>query len=608
MLAFAATATTTTFAAEIFVNGASGSDANDGKTPAHALATIQSAEKIARAGDTITVARGVYYGPVELKQLRGTEKNPVTLRAESRERGAVVITNADPALRERRAAWECVDEALQLYRAPLARETCRVLYSGVDLQPCLTLDGLKTFTVGKKLPGPAHGYFYDADARQIYVRLRADGKYGSQNPNQHRIAAGTRTGAGSAGTGFDGPHFYNLGLMQRGKIHVIVDGFTFETPGFSGVHINGSHVTVRDCWFLGCRTGVSGRKENADPRQTSNAITVEFCDYSQFPAFDDAMDVLRERTPPAGAPRYPLYSWSRKGDGATNRLTYELGIIGLVGSDWTLRNNRIHDSFEGISTWCVRWSQNLAVRENIFERIVDNAVELEDHAAGMRVERNVFLDTTEPFSWQPLGGEPWPGPALIADNFIRSSEVLTRLVFEKTGHRPGWFKAGAANQNWTATWNAERMKNVSQDAVRAPGAGIVVENNTVIFPSGNFLTLTQPRTRVFENFHFAKNIVVAEGFGGGREAGHKDYTAAKTEFRENVWFYGSAKTGLTGGDVFAGEDGVVLPLPPPPSPLALEKLSTATPGDFSGHADIAKKQAGARAFTPPRAGPRINNH
>lgn len=602
-------------AAVYHVDANKGSDDNSGSSISEPLASIQKAAEKCEPGDRIVVARGVYYGPIELN-IKGTAEHPITIEAADRARYAVVITNAERAIREKRSTWEPAADIPGAFSTPLAGGTARVLYSGTDLQPYLSLEGLKTFTTAEGLPGPAHGYFYDESAKRLYVRLHASGKYGSPNPADHVISAGPRTGNGSAGTVPNGPDFYNLGLMERGDTHVIVDGFTFETPGCAGVFVNGHHVTVRNSWFLGCRVGVSGRRESSNPADTSNNVTVEHCDYTQYPAFDDMLEVMNERRPPEGAPRYPLYWWSRKGGGTGNKLTYELGICGLVGSDWTLSHSRVHDAFEGISTWCLRWSKGFSIHDNSFERLVDNAIELEDHTADMRIFRNYILDTVEPLSWQPLGGTPWPGPAYIYENVIVSDAGLNRAVFERGGHVPGWFKAGATQDNWTAPWNRERMQGVSMDAVRAPGDGIVVFNNTVIYPGGRFLTLVQPSTRRFENFHFINNLVVTQTFGG--PAG---YRASDMAFRNNLWITSPGPDDGTGG-AFAGQNGSVVAAPAnlPTSPRAFldaPDIPAADRGvpvpEADGLPDRPQEIAHIGAilrgheWTPPIVGPQVSN-
>ncbi|MBC2603405.1 hypothetical protein [Puniceicoccus vermicola] len=537
-----------------YVDGVVGDDSLDGLDRRQSLRSIQEAASRAVPGDEILVAKGVYYGPIELG-IKGTVDQPIKLTAESREEGAVVITSADYDLREGLERWNLVDEKLGLYQAGLNRPTCRVLYSGVDLQPYHSLDGLESFVTKEGDPGPRHGYFYDEASEKIYVRLHASGEYGSTDPNEHTMAVGPRTGGGFAGNAYNGPLFYNLGLLERGENHVIIDGFTFETPGFTGVYCNGSHVTVRHSWFLGCRSGVSGRKESSDATTTSNYITIEYCDYSQYPAFEDALELMRSAKK-GSSKSLPIYWWSRKGNGAGSNMTYETGMTNLTGKGWVLRNNYIHDAFEGLSTWAVRWSMDLEIYENVFERLVDNAIESEDHASGMVVRDNLIVNVIEPLSWQPLGGKPWPGPVFIFRNVIRSDAWLNELVVNSSGWTPGWFKAGAPSGNWEAPWN-DHMKGLSRDSVRAAGEGVVVFNNNVFFPLGYFLTRVQPSSRQFENFFFYNNLVLASAFGKA-----PDETMPVAEFMHNVWieYIPSDEAGESSvqGSVFSGEGGIAL--------------------------------------------------
>lgn len=531
------------------VSSRGGSDEADGLSPAHALATIQEAAQRVVPGDTIVVAEGVYYGPIELT-IAGTAEKPITIKAASRVKNAVIITNAERSIREGKCKWIPVDESLGLYQTTLNRPTCRALYSGTDLQPYKSLEALKTFTTADGNKGPVHGYYHDEASRQVYVRLHAEGKYGPPHPAQQVMCFGPGTGKGYAGNQYNSPPFFNLGLMKRGPLHVIIDGFTFETPGYAGVFTAGDHVTVRHSWFLGCRAGVSGRLESTEEKETSNDITIEYCDYTQHPAFEDVLEVMRAHGPAEGAPKFPLFWWSRKGNGAGSEKTYETGICNGVGSRWTVRYSRIHDAFEGLSCWAIRRSKGMEIYANRFERLVDNALESEDHAFDMRIHDNLILNAIEPFSWQPLGGEPWPGSIYIFNNLVRSDDWLNKLILNVSGWSPGWFKAGASRENWEAKWNGH-MKEIQRDTVSAPGNGVVVFNNTVIFPNGYFLTRVQPPARRFENFWFYNNVSLAQGFSR-----QTDSNGENMQFSHNVWAYLPA--GSDRGQTFAGEGGAVL--------------------------------------------------
>ncbi|HEX7009991.1 MAG TPA: DUF1961 family protein, partial [Phycisphaeraceae bacterium] len=470
-------------------------------------------------------------------------------------------------------------------------EPARVLYSGTDLFPYPSLDALRRFALPNGSPGPWHGFAYDKAARRLYVRLHPSGKYGSTNPADHVIAVSPPTGVNFAGNGINAPHHYNVGILIDGPAHVILDGFTFETPGVAGVFVRGSEVIVRHAWFRGCRTGVSGKSESQDPAKTTNRVRVTACDYSQFPAFDDMVEVIQRRleAPAADRDTSHIFWWHRKGSGVGIQRTYETGIVNLVGKDWTVDHNYIHDTFEGMSCWAVRWSDGLTVRDNVFERIVDNAVEMEDHARRMRIHDNVILDTFEPLSWQPLGGQPWPGPIYVYRNIIYTRASLIEM-WTRAGHTPGWFKAGASGSNW----ERPNMTGVPMDVVAPPGDGVVVFNNTVIFPGGQFLTRVQPLKRAFENFHFLNNICLTSAFSNG-----DDFRGSRIRFEHNLWV-GSDDAR---GKIFAGQGGRVLP---DAASLRLEDIESHrfAPRQDSPAVGLAGPVAAAQQLTDASSTPR----
>ena len=47
------------------------------------------------------------------------------------------------------------------------------------------------------------------------------------------------------------------------------------------------------------------------------------------------------------------------------------------------------------SAWGVRWSKGLDIYRNRFERIVDNAIEMEDHTSDMRIHQNLIINPEE---------------------------------------------------------------------------------------------------------------------------------------------------------------------------------------------------------------------
>ncbi len=298
----------------------------------------------------------------------------------------------------------------------------------------------------------------------------------------------------------------------------MIQGLTFETPGAVGVLAMRHHVTVKDCTFIGCRFGVGGRAQSPDESRTTHHVTVDHCDYSNKPVFEDTMQVIKKYHNTPIAKKHTYYWWHRKGHNTdrTNIKNDETGILGNVGSHWVLKNSNIHHAFEGLATWGVRWAKDLKITHNRFYKLVDNAIETEDHAADVTIAYNWIEDVFEPISWQPLGGTPWPGPVFIHDNVITQSESFGK-IWQLVGHMPGAFKIGASGKNWArdhmgATGFSDKNSLISKRFVAVPGAGFVVYHNTVFMPQGNLLSLPHPTygpmARELANFRFFNNLIV----------------------------------------------------------------------------------------------------
>lgn len=433
-----------------YVNAATGDDANDGRSADKAFRSIQHAADLAAAGDTVRVGPGVYFEHVMMKRF-GTAAQPVTFRSEQGP-SKTIISGADPAIREKKVAWKIEDEALSLYSIPYSWDLdyppTRVLYDGIDLFPYETVDCLRNFTLHatndyQSDPGPRHGFSWDAKAKRVYVRLHPSGKYGSLDPNQHTMCVGTRT-----------PALFDIQSPDEEvavPAHIVIDGFQFETPFRSGVQTTASDVTVRNCRFIGCRGGVAGRYGGNVPN-----VAIHHCEYSQDAVYDDGLETLKVN----GS------FWCRKGK------IYETGIALDIGADWDIHHNYIHDSFEGLSAAGTRISRNLKVHENVFERLLDNAIETEDHSVNMAIYRNVIRDAFVPISWQPLKGKPWPGPVYCYQNVIYASEAHASLFAFRS---PYVFKIGAVKAK--EDYGQEYVPEVADP-------GLLFFNNTIFWERG----------------------------------------------------------------------------------------------------------------------------
>lgn len=584
----------------IFVDVTTRGIPGDGRSARTALPTIQQACDTAEPGDTILVAPGVYFEHVQLRRA-GTRDRPIVIRADQSGNGRVIITGANRALRDGSVAWDLVNSDYGLYAVShdtLHHRPSRVLYSGTDLQPYPTLEELRRFAFDDPAgyPGPSHGFYWDDAQKRLFVRLHAAGTYGPPDPNRHRMAVAPRNGEGgkgAAGLTIARPEHFNFGIFSPTDhpvdSHVVLDGFTFETPGVAGVFIGSAGaVTIRNCSCIGCRTLVSGRRffdDTPDFASTTNNVTIRGCDYTQFPAFHDAAEVIARGQPRITGPDVSttlrhVFWWHRKGTSSDDFLdysnTYETGIASAVGRGWVFRENHIHDAFEGFSTWSLSTSRKTVIARNSFERLVDNAIESENHAANLVIRRNAFIDVFEPFSWQPLSGTPWPGPVIIRGNRVRVTsrfhEMWQRVSLSTTsGWLPSIFKIGVPQSNWNTDahpWMAHEPRS----SVVVPGRGFIVRGNTILAPGHRLVGRTGPATR-YVGFSFRENVVVAGDFDGHdpalREAG--------IVFEKNTVFLASPRDN-DGARLAAGSGGHVLSNVTESGLQSLEAELSPTPG------------------------------
>lgn len=536
-----------------YVNGSTGDDRNDGLSKEKPLRTIQRAADLVNPGDTVRIAPGVYFETVDLAR-GGTAAQPVTFLADGKP-GSVILTAADQAIREKKVKFQLEDKALGIYSAPCTRAPSRVLYSNIDLYPYTTMEGLKTFQIKNGYPAPENGFYFDEPSKKLYVRLHPSGRYGSTDPNDHVIAVSP-----PFAPGYNGHHIYrkqdaNFFISLRKPTHVILSGFTFETPGSAGVVTGGSNVVVRDSFFKGCRAGVWGFGG-------AEAVFVENCHYDQASTYDDVLDTIAKWGKTDIQKKHFFYFWARKGVNAdtVKMKNYETGIVGGVAKNWHVRNNVVENSFEGMSCWCVDWAKHFQVYGNLFRRIVDNAVETENHASDMRIFNNYFEDIFEPLSWQPLGGKPWPGPIYIYRNIVTCTPAFQKLAdsLNPEKFRPGVFKIGVSGSNWKhkemGGLDVDQIAAlVSKRFVMAPDPGFLVFNNTLIWPYGNLFTTPQPvlgrAIRDFVNFRYFNNIFAVDRM-------HKlaKWRGSLFEFYANLEVGNDAKNPHLG--IIAGDGGL----------------------------------------------------
>ncbi len=552
-----------------YVDAQGGNDRNDGITLKTAFQRIQKAAVVVSPGDEVVIQPGIYFGPVELRT-KGTKESPIIFRASEIGENKVVITNADAKIRAG-IKWTLEDEAQGLYSVPFSGEwPARILYTGVDLFPYRDVERLKTFTADNEEPGPHHGYTFDPIAKKLYARLRPDGKYGSTDPNKHLVAVAPATGTRFDGTFITEPHHYCFGVLGKGSASVIIEGISFETPGVAGVYSEANDITVRRCWFKGCRTGVAGNyadslpakpvavdapygsefsQSRLDPeRQASSAsnIVIEYCDFTQYPTFEDATEALQQ-----GLKMNSIFlrkAVGKSGGGnsglPSDHFKYEIGIAARIARGWVIRRNYVHSVLDGLSTHAVSASQGLRIEENVFDGVTDNGVECEDHAEDMHVTRNVFVNNFMPLSYQPISGPPWPGPIYFTQNVVINTPK-SASIWQQT-KTLGVFKFHAFYwKNWgRKKTDPEVLKNEGIQQ-KVPDPGLIVANNTILFSGGR---LAIPSSKGIPNQFYFNNIFAAD---------YPDKGNDPVQFKSNVAVPATAGQAGPGKEVI-GEGGIVL--------------------------------------------------
>src|SRR5262249_53094868 len=139
--------------------------------------------------------------------------------------------------------------------------------------------------------------------------------------------------------------------------------------------------------------------ENQPPNNQITAdVIVQGCEFSQYPAWQDMLDVVAaaEALPQSGQDALPAFFWwSRKG----GERTSEIGLVTAGGLRWKILGNYVHDTIDGISFISVSWTDQCEIACNRFEKLIDNAIEAENHAQHLRAHHNFVRDVFEPFSY-----------------------------------------------------------------------------------------------------------------------------------------------------------------------------------------------------------------
>lgn len=534
-------------AQNIYVDVNSESVVEDG-TKENPYKKIQSAADVVEPGDTVLVNPGIYYESVTLSK-NGTKDKPILFKAVKNGENETIITGADRRIREGKTKWNLEDEELQLYSIPWNQNVSMVLYNGAKMFGYTSLQELKTFEAWnytredpETCEGYPHGFYWDSAEKKLYIHIGENDKYGHQNPNQNLMCVSGPyypTVTMPDGKTYDSYRksgistgSYNFGVITEAEAYVQISGFTFETPGWTGVFIRSNNVTVSNCWFRGCMAAVTGgRYHMYDTGFQSNNITVENCDWTHWPLVEDAYDKLRQ---PEQKFSYRYYWWCCKAD-VRGLHDHEAGGFCLnIGQDWVIRYNNVWNVFEPMSGACsdgpyvtnklepgvtsraneiVNSADGVQIYGNLFKSCLDNAIELENRTRNFDIHDNEFVNIFLPISWQPLSGPPWPTNHKIHNNVFYDEEWLVELFLEKANYPLEWLKFGANNVQWPTAYSLRFDKMEDGLPVRPiwmQDKGIWIYNNSVYIPNGytsEVVGMLYGKDQTYNNVNIANNIV-----------------------------------------------------------------------------------------------------
>ena len=177
---------------------------------------------------------------------------------------------------------------------------------------------------------------------------------------------------------------------------------------------------------------------------------------------------------------------------------------------------------------------------NRFEKLIDNAVESEQHSQRLRVHHNFVRDVYEPFSYQPDAGTPFPASVWFYRNIVTLTPEATAFwqkpILKWT---PGCIKIKPPGSGFTS---------IGLD-------GLVFFNNTLHYPVGNVFTVNSTGTS-YGPIKYYNNLVIANDLLNTPP----NPTFAMTTFSHNV--VAPAAPGQPGpGATFAGTGGQTLASP-----------------------------------------------
>jgi len=358
---------------------------------------VQKALDAAKPGDTIVLAKGVYYQNVVITH-GGKPGKPVTLRAAKG--GAATLSGAVPP-DDAKLKFQRVEG--DLYKAAVPHRVWWMMVGGRNLVNYGNLAHLKLFqfpNLYKKALQPCvpEGFAWQdgwlhvrlergADPSAAAVQVNRPGGHSTAEPEfAKEFYCNPDTGFWVPGTG----HLFSRTLANIivKADHVVIEGLRLHMGAGAAVVVHGNEVTIRDCYMSGAHMGVCqgdsvqlpahespGHRPIGRANRTSRGLTVEHCEFGCHPA----------------------YKWCPKYWGGLYHSNLAAAFMNYGGPRSIVRHNWVYDSANDLLQPRGNGTSSPAdageIAYNLIQNSGDDSIEFDSTTPmNLRVHHNVIVD------------------------------------------------------------------------------------------------------------------------------------------------------------------------------------------------------------------------
>ncbi len=394
--------TQVTLATDYYVDGATGSNSNSGKSLTDPWASIEYAIQQLVAGDNLFIRQGVYHESELLIDNAGTENDWITVQSWNNEK-VMISGGLTEFSREGNFHWQLHDSERKIYRTVGSYDLEQVhgyLGDGDGHWKLVTYESLDTLSTDTETYNSSYPYYYvgpglyyHTGERKIYIRL------------QHSYY---QKQMGLALPAVQDPNRIPLHLFDDNQVLIFADNARYLR--FDGIDVGyqnhalefksgAHHIDIRNARLTGGRYTVLIRDGAHHIRLDNNRFP------GHFPPWIARSDVKRPRN---GRPAHLLQGSAIDIEGAAR--------------DIEITNNEFDYHFDAIDA--NGSSSNLKVNGNRFHRVRDDVLQLGSADWNVEVGNNIMTAVAAGVSWNGSGAPPADetGHIYIHHNIIDASE------------------------------------------------------------------------------------------------------------------------------------------------------------------------------------------